>query len=186
MSRRLAFLIAGALACTCPATAQTPPPDGVNVLLARLEMLMQGGDAAGGLSSLLVPTFPSDDLENFKEYLLKPDTRRAVVAERDRTPLVGALPGDGYRLMAELYTESSERARIVTVLLAPEPEVVEEMSALVPDTTRFRPWKVVEVDVPAPTLSPMELAPVATSVRLRASRVPDPPVKLSRRAVPPP
>jgi peptidase M1-like protein len=116
MSRRLAFLIAGALACTCPATAQTSPPDGVNALLARLEMLMQGGDPAG-LSSLLIPAFPSDDLQNFREYLLRPETRRAVAAERDRTPLVGALPGDGYRLMAELYMETPERARIVTVLL---------------------------------------------------------------------
>ena len=116
MSRRLVFLIAGALLCTCPAAAQTPPADGVNALLARLEMLMQGGDSAG-LASLLIPTFPSEDLQNFKEYLFRPDTRRAVVAERDRTPLVGALPGDGYRLMAELYTESQERARIVTVLL---------------------------------------------------------------------
>ena len=47
MSRCLAFVIAGALVCTCPATAQTPPADGVRALLARLEMLMQAGDAAG-------------------------------------------------------------------------------------------------------------------------------------------
>ncbi len=116
MSRCLAFVIAGALVCTCPATAQTPPADGVGALLARLEMLMQAGDAAS-LASLVTPAFPADDLENFKAYLFKPDTRRSVVAERDRAPLNSVLPGDGYRVMAELYMESADRARIVTVLV---------------------------------------------------------------------
>jgi peptidase M1-like protein len=116
MSRRLALLLAGALACTCPVSAQTPPADGVETLLARLQTIMQGGDAAG-LAALVGPAFPPDELQNFQDYLLRADTRRAVVAERDRTPLTGALPGDGYRLMAELYSESSDRARIVTVLL---------------------------------------------------------------------
>ena len=116
MSRRLAFLLAGALACTCPVSAQTPAADGVDALLARLQALMQSGDAPG-LAGLVAPSFPPDELQNFQDYLFKPATRRAVVAERDRTPLTGALPGDGYRLMAELYTESPERARIVTVLL---------------------------------------------------------------------
>jgi len=115
MSRRLAFVLAGVLACTCPATAQTPPADGVSLLLERLEMLMQGGDA-DALTSLVAPSFPPDDLEEFRSYLFRPETRRAVVAERDRAPLTGVLPGDGYRLMVELYAESPQRARIVTVL----------------------------------------------------------------------
>ncbi len=116
MSRRLAFLFVGALAWTSPATAQTPPADGVDLLLARLEILMLGGDAAA-LASLVAPTFPPDDLEEFKGYLVRPDTRRVVVAERDRAPLTGTLPGDGYRVMAELFAESPQRARIVTVLI---------------------------------------------------------------------
>ena len=85
------------LLCACrPAEAQTPARDGVGALLARLETLIQTGNASD-LTSIVAPTFPADDLDQFREYLFRPDTRRAVVAERDRGALPGALPGDGYR-----------------------------------------------------------------------------------------
>jgi hypothetical protein len=116
MSRRLAFVIAGFLGCSCPAAAQTPPADGVTALLTRLEMVVQNANAEA-LGSVVAETFPSTDLEDLKAYLFRPDTRRVVVAERDRAPLTGTLPGDGFRVMAELFTESTERARIVTVLV---------------------------------------------------------------------
>ena len=115
MIRRLAFVVAGVLACTCSAAAQTPAADGVDLLLRRLETLVQSGDDSV-LAALVAPAFPADDLEEFKAYLFRPDTRRVVVAERDRAPLNGVLPGDGYRLMVELYVESLHRARIITVL----------------------------------------------------------------------
>src|SRR5688572_13059212 len=116
MSRRLVFVIAGFLGCSYPAAAQTPPADGVSVLLTRLETMMQSGNA-DALASVVAATFPSTDLEDLKAYLFRPDTRRVVVAERDRAPLTGTLPGDGFRLMAELFTESAERARIVTAFV---------------------------------------------------------------------
>ena len=115
MTRRLAFVVAGVLTCTCSAAGQTPAPDGVDLLLRRLETVVQASNDSA-LATLVAPAFPADDLEEFKAYLFRPDTRRAVVAERDRAPLTGALPGDGYRLMVELYAESLHRARIVTVL----------------------------------------------------------------------
>ncbi|MBI4888321.1 MAG: hypothetical protein HY824_14600 [Acidobacteria bacterium] len=117
MTARLhALLLAGALACAPSASAQTPPADGITALLDRLQTLLQDGNA-GDLGSLLSPAFPADDLAPFSEYLFQPDTRRAIVAERDRAPLAGALPGDGYRLVTELYTETPLRARIVTALV---------------------------------------------------------------------
>lgn len=117
MGRRLAFLLACAVACPVSLSAQTPPApvDGVEVLLDRLETLLQAG-AGGEFASLLSTTFPPEEVEAFAADLFTPGTRRAVVVERDRVQLGGALPGDGYRLVTELFTEAGERARIMTVL----------------------------------------------------------------------
>ena len=122
MGRRLAVLLACAVACAGSSSAQTPPapqtpaPDGIEMLLDRFEALLQAGRAAD-FPSLVSTTFPQEQVEEFASGLFYPETRRAVVVERDRAQLSGALPGDGYRLVAELFTETAERARIVTVLL---------------------------------------------------------------------
>src|SRR5207237_2278927 len=34
--------------------------------------------------------------------------------ERDRTPLEGSLPGDGYHVIVEILTETAARARVLT------------------------------------------------------------------------
>jgi hypothetical protein len=39
---------------------------------------------------------------------------RAVVKERDRAPLQGTLPGEGFRLTAEVFIETGSRGRIAT------------------------------------------------------------------------
>ena len=46
--------------------------------------------------------------------LIGPGITRAVIRERDRAPLEGTLPGDGYRLMIEIFTGRGSRARIDT------------------------------------------------------------------------
>ena len=115
MGRRLAFLLACAVACPCLASAQTPPADGIEALLARLNTVLQSG-ASGEFASLVSSTFPSEEIDRFAGDLIRPDIRRAVVVERDRVPLASALPGDGYRVVVELFTETADRARIVTAL----------------------------------------------------------------------
>src|SRR3712207_8183118 len=35
-------------------------------------------------------------------------------SERDRAPLEGTLPGDGYRLVVDFFTETAQSGRIVT------------------------------------------------------------------------
>ena len=114
MGRRLGAVLVCVLACPALASAQAPPEDGVTHLLARLQALLQTGSSAG-FASLFSGDFPSDEIEPFAEGLFTPEARRAVVAERDRMPLTGVLPGDGYRVIAELFTESAQHARIVTV-----------------------------------------------------------------------
>ncbi|MBF8300437.1 MAG: pepN 3 [Acidobacteria bacterium] len=93
-----------------------PTPDGVELVLARLETLLQTGDSAG-FASLVGEDASSEQVEQFAADLFRPGVRRAAVHERDRAQLAGALPGAGYRLVLEIFTETEGRARIVTTLL---------------------------------------------------------------------
>jgi hypothetical protein len=113
MRGRLLFL----LACTIayPAQAQTPA-DGVTLLLGRVESQLQT-NARDEFASLVASTIPQEQIERFAADLFALRVTRAVVAERDRGPLAGTLPGDGYRVVAEIFTETAGRARIVTALL---------------------------------------------------------------------
>ncbi len=112
---RLAAVLACVLACPGLAPAQTDPLDGITLLLSQLEALVAAG-RADGLPQLLSPEFPPADIDALASDLFSPDTLRVVVTERDRTPLTGALPGDGYRVVSEFFFEAAQRARIVTVV----------------------------------------------------------------------
>ncbi|MCU0249924.1 MAG: hypothetical protein MUE61_06935 [Vicinamibacterales bacterium] len=94
--------------------AQQPPPvDGIVRLLLRLEQAMQAGDPDAYMDQLSAVA----DRRFAKEAsraLIGPGITRAVMRERDRAPLDGTLPGDGYRLMVEILTERGARARIDT------------------------------------------------------------------------
>ena len=94
--------------------AQQPPPvDGILRLLLRLEQMMQAGDPEaymGQLSAVADRRFAKEA----SRALIGPGITRAVIRERDRAPLDGTLPGDGYRLMVEIFTERGARARIDT------------------------------------------------------------------------
>jgi len=112
----IVFLLACALASTGPAFAQTASvPDGVELLLARLETLIQTGDRAG-FASLTSGDTSADQVDQFAADLFQPGIRRAIVHETDRAPLDDAPPDAGFRLVVELFTETEGRARIVTAL----------------------------------------------------------------------
>jgi hypothetical protein len=117
MGCRLAFLLACALAWPSPGWAQNAEqhaePDGVALLLARLQHILETGSGEG-FETLVGGEASTGEIREFTDSLFTPGTRRAVVLERDRVPLDGALPGDGFRVVAELFTESPTRARIVT------------------------------------------------------------------------
>ena len=104
MGRRLAFLLACALACPGPASAQAADADGVALLLARLKTVLETGGGEG-FAALVAGEASTGEIREFTDSLFTPGTRRAVVIERDRVPLEGALPGEGYRVVAELFTE---------------------------------------------------------------------------------
>ena len=74
---------------------------------------MQAGDPAPYmdlLSAVADRKFAGDA----SRALIGPGITRAVIRERDRAPLDGTLPGDGYRLMVEILVERGSRARIET------------------------------------------------------------------------
>ena len=50
----------------------------------------------------------------FFDSMVPQGVTRAVVRERDRQPLNGALPGEGYQLIVDLFVETGSRGRIYT------------------------------------------------------------------------
>jgi len=90
--------------------------DGVALLLNRIETLLTSGNAAA-FDALISPVAPAEPLRAFAADLFMAGTTRAVVRERDRSPLDGTLPGDGYRLVVDVFTEATQRGRIVTARL---------------------------------------------------------------------
>ncbi len=94
-------------------TRQAAAGDGIERLLKRLEQVLQGGLVEAYLD-LLSSAADRDYARSVAAALLLPDTTRVVIRERDRGPLSGSLPGNGYRLMLEVFTERGNRARIAT------------------------------------------------------------------------
>lgn len=92
---------------------QPDAADGIARLLLRMQQTMQTGMPEEYLN--LVGSTANRDLALASaQALIDPGITRAVVRERDRAPLDGALPGDGYQLMAEVLTEYGDRARVAT------------------------------------------------------------------------
>jgi len=97
---------------TAAAQAGTPI-DGVARLLLRIEQVMQAGDPAAYLDLLSAVASREFAVEASRD-LVGSGITRAVIRERDRAPLEGTLPGDGYHLMVEVLSERGIRARVAT------------------------------------------------------------------------
>ena len=66
--------------------------------------------------SLLSPAdVTGEDAEQATDDLFAYQATHAVVRERDREGLTGALAGDGFRLIVDIMTETEARARVMTV-----------------------------------------------------------------------
>src|SRR3954468_10494906 len=108
--------------CAWPSAAQTPapaagqpsPPDGVGLLLHRLQQLLQQNNRDEFPALLSTTDITGEQAEEATDDLFSYETTRAVVQERDRTPLEGSLPGDGYHVIVEILTETAARARVLT------------------------------------------------------------------------
>jgi hypothetical protein len=65
-------------------------------------------------TALLSPTADKDQALEFFEAMVPQGITRVVVKERDRSALQGTLPGEGFRLVVEVFMETGPRGRIAT------------------------------------------------------------------------
>src|SRR5436190_2690373 len=115
---RAALLSLAALAVPAAAGAASSQPlaDGVTALLRRFEQAVQNGDQAAHLR-LLTDSADRTRSADFAGTELLPGATRVVIQERDRQPLPGTLPDNGYRVMVDAFAEYGGRGRIATWML---------------------------------------------------------------------
>jgi hypothetical protein len=115
MTRFVLALVVLTLVVAPPGVAQQQPPaaDPVAELLFRLEQAIRSG-APGRYLDLLSANADRQSCATFAENTIFPGITRVVVRERDRFDLVGTLPGEGYRLLIEVFVEYGPRARVTT------------------------------------------------------------------------
>lgn len=112
----LALLV---LASASLAAAQTPArvadDDDPSVLafLQELEATVTTMDRARW-TELLSVNADRDQATEFFDATVPQGVTRAVVKERDRASLLGSLPGEGYRLVVEVFIETGPRGRVST------------------------------------------------------------------------
>jgi hypothetical protein len=83
---------------------------------------------------LLSQNADRDAALEFFDSMVPRGVTSVVIRERDRSPLTGALPGDGFQLMTDVFVETGTRGRIYTWRLdIRKPR----------DTTDRQPWRVV-------------------------------------------
>ena len=91
--------------------ARARAQDGVARLLTKLETVITSGQPDGYLD-LLSPRADRERATLAVRELVSTNVTRVVVRERDRAGLDGTLPGEGYRLMVEIFTERGIQASI--------------------------------------------------------------------------
>ena len=103
---RAALLSLAALAVPAAAgpVLSQAPADGVTALLRQIEQAVQSGDPAAHLK-LLTDSADRPRSADFAATELIPGATRVVIQERDRQPLPGTLPDNGYRVMVDAFAE---------------------------------------------------------------------------------
>jgi hypothetical protein len=87
---------------------------------------------------LISPSADRDQASEFFEAMVPQGITRVVVKERDRSPLQGALPGEGFRLVVEVFMETGPRGRIATWNLDIRRPRGEDLGR--------QPWRIVAED----------------------------------------
>jgi Peptidase family M1 domain len=82
-------------------------------LITAIEQTVRAGDTVAYLA-LHTESANRERTRAFAASELVPGATRGVVRERDREALPGTLPGDGYRLIVDVFAEFGQRARAAT------------------------------------------------------------------------
>jgi hypothetical protein len=112
----LSLVVLSATAAPGDASSQPTTADGVTVLLRRFEQTVQNADTAAH-QALLADSADRARSAEFASTEILPGATRVVIQERDRQPLPGTLPDNGYRLMVDAFAEYGGRARVATWVL---------------------------------------------------------------------
>src|SRR5204862_564292 len=83
--------------------AQSAHRDDVREVLQQLEHIVQAG-AVSRYFALLADSANRDRARAFAEFEIGNGATRAIIQERDRAALKGALPGNGYELFVDVFT----------------------------------------------------------------------------------
>jgi hypothetical protein len=117
MLARLLFLLA---ICATPASAGQAQSRQLDAEELSLQAFLQAVETSistmdrGRWLELLSATADRDQATSFFDAMVPQGITRVVVKERDRSALQGALPGEGYRLVVEVFIETGPRGRIAT------------------------------------------------------------------------
>jgi hypothetical protein len=111
----LSLVALSAMAAPRLASSQ-PTADGVTALLRRFEQSVQNADTAAH-QALLADSADRARSAEFASTEIVPGATRVVIQERDRQPLPGTLPDNGYRVMVDAFAEYGGRARVATWVL---------------------------------------------------------------------
>jgi hypothetical protein len=115
-----ALLLCLALAFSAPTSAAAQPPEPPSAEDLSIQAFLQAVEAAVSTmdrqrwTDLLSVNADRDASLEFFDSMVPVGLTRVVVKERDRAPLFGTLPGDGYRLITEVFFETGPRGRIAT------------------------------------------------------------------------
>jgi len=109
----VALSVSPALAGQLPVRATDPEDLSIQAFLQAVETSISTMDRARWVE-LLSATADRDQALEFFDAMVPQGITRVVVKERDRSALQGALPGEGYHLVVEVFMETGPRGRIAT------------------------------------------------------------------------
>jgi len=89
---------------------------GIETLLLRVETAIATADRSSWMATLS-PNADRLEAREFFDATIPQGLTRVVLRERDRQPLLGTLPGDGHRLVVEVFIETGSRGRLTTWML---------------------------------------------------------------------
>jgi len=108
---RLLFVLTCALLLAPPLYAQESEP--ADVLLRKFDRALNAGDRAA-IEALFGGAVVRVQVQQLERDLLIPNVVHITLRLRDRAPLEGAPPGDGFSLIVEFFVETPGKARILT------------------------------------------------------------------------
>jgi hypothetical protein len=102
------------LLCATPLHAQESDP--ADAIVRKLDRALAGSDR-GAIEALFAQSVPLGLVQQLERDLLVPNVVRVTLRLRQRAPLEGVPPGEGFALIVEFFVETAGKARILTTAM---------------------------------------------------------------------